>query len=116
LIFLMLGLEILAVPEDIRLIGLWSAATILVLATRLAVVLPWGLYFRIRHRERGASLLLTWGGLHGALSLAMALSLPASPYRQIVLSTTFAVVIFSILTQGLTFAPLAARLARGARR
>jgi CPA1 family monovalent cation:H+ antiporter len=55
---------------------------------------------------------LAWGGLHGALSLAMALSLPPGGARQIVLSTTFAVVIFSILAQGLTFGWLAAAIAR----
>ena len=112
LLFLMLGLELLVIRFDIRLAGLWAAAIALVLATRLVVVAPWGLYLRFRHGERGASALLTWGGLHGALSLAMALSLPTGGSRPLVLSTTFAVVIFSVLVQGLSFAPLAARLAR----
>ncbi|MBS0331373.1 MAG: cation:proton antiporter, partial [Proteobacteria bacterium] len=111
-LFLLLGLELLVVPFDLRLGGLWLAAIVLVLATRVLVVLPWGAYFRIRHQERGASVLLTWGGLHGALSLAMALSLPAGGPRDLVLSTTFAVAIFSVLVQGLTFAPLAAAMAR----
>ncbi|HEX3887584.1 MAG TPA: sodium:proton antiporter [Phenylobacterium sp.] len=112
ILFLLLGLELLVIPFDLRLGGLWALAIGLVLLTRVFVVLPWGAYFRFRGQERGAGLLLTWGGLHGALSLAMALSLPAGGPRQIVLSTTFAVVIFSVLAQGLTFGRLAARLAR----
>jgi CPA1 family monovalent cation:H+ antiporter len=110
MLFLLLGLELLVIPFDIRLGGLWIVAILLVVLTRALVVFPWGVYFRFRHQEQGASLLLTWGGLHGALSLAMALSVPAGEPRKVVLSTTFAVVIFSVLTQGLTFGRLAARL------
>jgi CPA1 family monovalent cation:H+ antiporter len=112
ILFLLLGLELLVIPFDLRLGGLWLVAILLVVLTRVLVVLPWGTFFRFHHQERGASLLLTWGGLHGALSLAMALSLPPGGARQIVLSTTFAVVIFSVLAQGLTFGPLAAMLAK----
>jgi CPA1 family monovalent cation:H+ antiporter len=115
LIFLMLGLEFLVVPFDARLPGFWTAAILLVLATRLLVVLPWGAYYHFRRREHGAGRLLTWGGLHGALSLAMALSLPEGGPRQLILSTTFAVAIFSVLAQGLTFAPVAKALARARR-
>ncbi len=112
LLFLLLGLELLVIPIEPKLIGLWIAAVLLVALARFVVVLPWGAYFRFREQERGASLLLSWGGLHGALSLALALSLPESPSRSLILSTTFAVVLTSVLLQGLTFAPLAARLAR----
>jgi CPA1 family monovalent cation:H+ antiporter len=113
LLFLMLGLEALVVRLDARLAGFWAAAVTLVLVTRFLVVTPWGVHFRLRHNERGASVLLAWGGLHGALSLAMALTLPTSGPRQLLLSATFAVVVFSVLVQGLSFAPLAARLSRG---
>jgi CPA1 family monovalent cation:H+ antiporter len=110
LLFLMLGLEVLVIHFDVRLAGLWAVAILLVVLTRFVVVLPWGAFFHFRHSERGASVLLAWGGLHGALSLAMALTLPMVPSRQLLLSTTFAVVMFSVLVQGLSFAPLAARL------
>lgn len=107
LLFLMIGLETLSVPFDLRLAGLWAAAIVLVLAARLAVVLPWGAYFWVRHQERHAGLVLGWGGLHGALSLALAFTVPAGPAQPLILSTTFAVVIFSVVVQGLTFAPVA---------
>lgn len=112
LLFLLLGLELLVVPLEIRWAGLWLAAVGLVMAARFIVVLPLGAYFHLSRQERGAGLLLGWGGLHGALSLALALSLPEGPARPIILSTTFAVVLSSVLLQGLTFGPLAAHLAK----
>jgi len=45
---------------------------------------------------------LTWGGLRGGISVALALSLPVGPYRELVLTLTYSVVVFSILVQGLT--------------
>jgi CPA1 family monovalent cation:H+ antiporter len=71
-------------------------------------------YFHHQQQERGASLILAWGGLHGALSLALALSIPPGPLRELILSTTFAVVIFSVVVQATTFAPLAALLSGAA--
>jgi CPA1 family monovalent cation:H+ antiporter len=109
-LFLLLGLQVFVLPFQIGEIGLWAAATLLAMAARLLVILPWGAYFRFRHEERGASLVLTWGGLRGALSLALALSLPRGPYKVTLLGMTFAVVVFSVLVQGLTFPYLSRRL------
>lgn len=111
-LFLLLGLELLVVPVAAPMIGLWGAAIVLVLLARLAVVAPLGTFLRLRRAEPGAGLLLAWGGLHGALSLALALSLPAGQVKALVLSTTFAVVIVSVVVQGATFGPLAGRLAK----
>ena len=113
LLFLLLGLQLLSVPVDARWVGVWLAAVPLVLVARLATVAPWGAYFHFRHLERGPSLILTWGGLHGALSLALALSMPADPSRNLILSTTYAVVVFSVVVQGLTFGRLVKALAPG---
>ena len=107
LLFMLLGLELLVIPLDLRLAGLWAAAIVLVLGARFAVVLPWGAYFQARGGERLAGLVLGWGGLHGALSLALALSVPRGPAQALILSTTFAVVVFSIVVQGLTFGRVA---------
>lgn len=49
-----------------------------------------------------ATLILTWGGLRGGISVAMVLSLPPSPYRDVLITMTYIGVVFSILAQGLT--------------
>ncbi|HYM17951.1 MAG TPA: sodium:proton antiporter [Micropepsaceae bacterium] len=109
LLFLLLGVEMIAVPFGADQVPLLLAAIPLVLLARLAVVVPWGLYFRAREREKGATEILCWGGLHGALSLALALSIPQGPERALILSVTYAVVAFSITVQGLTFTSLVRR-------
>jgi CPA1 family monovalent cation:H+ antiporter len=111
-LFLLLGLQVFVLPFRWSEIDLWLTGLVLATAARFLVVAPWGVFFRVRQEERGASLVLTWGGLRGAVSFALALSLPQSPYRDTVLSITFFVVAFSIVVQGLTFGPLTERLQR----
>ena len=103
LLFLMLGLETAVLPLDIRHLGLCAVAVPLVLLARLATVLPWGAWYRFRMREPGVSLILAWGGLRGALSLALALQAPPGPARAVILSATYAVVVFAVVVQGLSF-------------
>jgi monovalent cation:H+ antiporter, CPA1 family len=113
LLFLLLGVEMIAVPFYAHQTGLLLAAIPLVLISRFAVVMPWGSYYRFRHGEKRPTLILGWGGLHGALSLALALTIPAGPERALILSITYAVVAFSITVQGLTFTPLVKWIERG---
>jgi CPA1 family monovalent cation:H+ antiporter len=54
--------------------------------------------------------ILTWGGIRGGISVALALSLPSGPAREVLLAATYVVVAFSILVQGLTIGPLTRRL------
>lgn len=106
LLFLLLGVEMLIVSFHFNQIGLLLAAIPLVLLARFVVVMPWGAYYHLRHADRGAIAILGWGGLHGALSLALALALPQGPERSLILAVTYAVVAFSISVQGLTFVRL----------
>ena len=89
------------------------AAILLVAAGRAVAIYPCcGLFFRSAQRVSGKhQLVLFWGGLRGALALALSLGLPADmPMRESILTVTFAVVGFSVFVQGLTMAPLLRRL------
>lgn len=50
--------------------------------------------------------IMTWGGLRGGISVALALSLPAGSYREAILAVTYMIVVFSIIVQGLTIGKL----------
>ena len=114
ILFLLLGFETLVVPfrrGPTRTRG--RRLSLLVLFARVLVVAPWAIFFA-RRASRGAGTMLVWGGLHGALSLALALSIPQGPERVLILSATYAVVAFSMVVQGLTFGPLTSAFARRA--
>jgi CPA1 family monovalent cation:H+ antiporter len=112
LLFLLLGLEAAVVQISFQIVALSAAAIVLVFASRFAVVVPWGIYLSRIQGERAATTLLGWGGLHGALSLALALSLPASPFRDTIMAITFAVVVASVVAQGLSFPWLTRKIGR----
>jgi len=115
-LFFLLGMQLLVIHLNPGEAGLALAAIGLVLAARIVVVLPWGAFLHIRREEAGANEILVWGGLHGALSVALALSLPSGAERPLILAITYAVCGFSLAVQGLTFAPLTARISRSRER
>ena len=101
-LFLLVGLE-LVVAIDLRYLGIGALAVVIVLVGRyVSVALPMLFIRRVSHVPDGAVRILTWGGLRGAISLALAMSLPAGDARGLLLTSTYVVVAFSILVQGLT--------------
>ena len=110
-LFLLIGLEMLVVDIDNRVLILGGLSIIVVLLARwLAVVFPVFLLKRWVNFERHAIAMLTWGGLRGGISVALALSLPVDMFRNEFVSLTYIIVIFSIIAQGLTIGKLAKRV------
>jgi len=116
ILFVMIGIEVLVMDWTPRLELAGLIAIPLVLLVRfISVGGPALALKRVTEVPDHAVRMLTWGGLRGAISVALALSLPAGPERDAILTITYIVVIFSILVQGLTVGKLAKRLTGGAR-
>jgi monovalent cation:H+ antiporter, CPA1 family len=106
-LFVLIGLEVVILSLDQNYIFAGLLAIPLVLSARLvSVALPIGIMRRFRSFSPGVVSILTWGGLRGGISVALALSLPPGTTRDSLLTITYFVVIFSILVQGLSLAPL----------
>ncbi|MBA73241.1 MAG: sodium:proton antiporter [Verrucomicrobiales bacterium] len=103
ILFLIIGLEILALEFNFLFLVFGIIAIPLILSTRMfAVSLPVFLLKKRRSFSKGVIRALTWGGLRGGISLALALSIPKGPERDLLLTATYVVVIFSIAVQGMT--------------
>jgi CPA1 family monovalent cation:H+ antiporter len=102
-LFVLIGLEILVVPLGRQHLVAAAVAIPIVLLSRLtAVVVPSVLPFIGRCFDQQTIKILTWGGLRGGISIALALSLPPSPYRDTLIAMTYGCAVFSIAVQGLT--------------
>jgi CPA1 family monovalent cation:H+ antiporter len=110
LLFLLIGLEIAAVELDGRNLAAMAVMIPVTLLVRwfsvAASSLP--LNLRVPHRF-GSLIVLTWGGLRGGLSVAMALALPSTEWKSSILTVAYGIVVFSIVVQGLTLEGAARR-------
>jgi CPA1 family monovalent cation:H+ antiporter len=112
LVFLLIGMR--SAQVDVRAVWVSAVAAILLVTLgRAAAIYPCCLLFagsglRVSARHQ---LVLFWGGLRGALALALALGLPPEiPLREQIVTISFAVVAFSVFVQGLTMTPLLRRV------
>lgn len=116
-LFVLIGLEVLILSFIGEYLLAGSVAIVVVLLARFgAITLPINL-LRLRAEEKAqlpryTSRLMTWGGLRGGISVALALSIPAVvdgrpiPEREVIISLTYVIVVFSIIVQGLSIGPL----------
>jgi monovalent cation:H+ antiporter, CPA1 family len=110
ILFVLIGLEVLVFVEQfspVRLLAGLIAIPIVLLARLMSVGAPVLLLRPTGVPARRAIPLLTWAGLRGAIPVALALSLPAGEYRELIITMTYLVVVFSILVQGTTVRYLA---------
>lgn len=113
-LFVLVGMEVLLLEFSGPLAIGGAIAIAITLAARLATV---GAPMAVLHGRlglpRGSWRVLTWGGLRGGISVALALSLPRSDTTDVLLALTYSVVVFSILVQGLTIGAVVRRLPGG---
>jgi CPA1 family monovalent cation:H+ antiporter len=109
-LFVLIGLELLLVPRSPKLLLAGLVAIPIVLGARfVSVSAAVGVLRRFREFTPGAIRIMTWGGLRGGISVALALSLPAGDERRVLLGLAYVVVVFSIVVQGLTIGRLVRR-------
>ncbi|MBH42835.1 MAG: sodium:proton antiporter [Chloroflexi bacterium] len=112
-LFAFVGLEVVAIQLDwdYALLGILAIPAV-ILARLISISIP-GLTFHfigLVPFDRNVLAALTWGGLRGGISVALALSLPDSPERDLLVTASYIVVVFSVLVQGLTFGRLVQKL------
>jgi len=102
-LFVLIGLEVLVLNFAAEYFLAALAIIPLVLVARfISVGVPIAIMKRFRSFTPNVIRIMTWGGLRGGISVALALSLPVSETREVILAMTYAVVLFSIIVQGLT--------------
>ena len=103
LLFVLIGMELLIIRTNFIIIIIAVILIIVILATRfISVWLP-SVVIRLKEKiPRSTLIILTWGGLRGGISIALALSIPDYLNKDILVTVTYVVVCFSILVQGLT--------------
>jgi CPA1 family monovalent cation:H+ antiporter len=106
-LFMFIGLELLVIyPYFSYFLAGLLAIPLTLLSRVISIGVPVLILKRWRQFSPRTIQILTWGGLRGGISIALALSLPAGKEKSIILSITYVIVIFSILVQGLSFPKL----------
>jgi CPA1 family monovalent cation:H+ antiporter len=112
ILFLLIGFEVLIIPFNLTLFWMGCIGIVIVLLARfISVATPILILKYNTVFEKNAISVLTWGGLRGGISVALALSLPKSIVSEGLVVITYIIVLFSIIVQGLTIGKFAKKLA-----
>ncbi|CEF40304.1 sodium/hydrogen exchanger [Acetobacter senegalensis] len=107
MLFVLIGFQVLNVAFNVPLLMAMALAVPLsILARGLSVLLAMLPLYVSQQDRMGVLAVLTWGGLRGGISVSLALSLPEGPMRDILMGVCYAVVVFTILVQGLSIGPV----------
>lgn len=111
LLFLLIGFELLLIPdlENYWLIGLICIIVVL-FARYVSIKIPTLVIPFKENFSKDTITILVWGGLRGGVSIALALSIAEGPYKEIIIAATYFVVVFSIIVQGLSIGKVAHKL------
>ena len=110
-LFVLIGFKVIVLSTNFGILGISVISVFVAVTARLiAVSLPLNLLSPIIQKEKGEITILTWAGLRGGISIALALSLPDIEIKPLILTATYTVVVFSILIQGLTIEKLIKRI------
>jgi CPA1 family monovalent cation:H+ antiporter len=112
-LFVLIGLELLIIPFSWEYVLIGGAVIVIVLLARfISVAVPSYAFGFKKQFEPRTLTIMTWGGLRGGISIALALSIPAVMNRDLIVVITYTVVLFSILVQGLTIEKVIKRVIR----
>jgi CPA1 family monovalent cation:H+ antiporter len=110
-LFVLIGMEVLVIAfSPALLLGMAAAIVVTLLARLLTVGMPVGALAGLFRLPPRSWRVMTWGGLRGGISVALAFSLAPGPGRDTVLGLTYGVVVFSVLVQGLTVGKVAKKV------
>ena len=113
ILFVMIGMEILVLTFDGKyILAGFIIIPVLLFARFLSLLLPIKIYAKKLDFVPKTNLIMTWGGLRGGISIALALSLTQTMHRDLFLVITYIIVVFSIIVQGLTVGKLIKKLAK----
>ncbi|CAN7748839.1 sodium:proton antiporter [Caballeronia sp. LjRoot34] len=110
-LFALIGLQVIAVSFEIKVFWVALATIPIVLVARaISVAIPLATLRSFREVNPHSVKIMTWGGLRGGISIALVLSLPEFPGREMLIGVTYLVVVFSLLVQATTLGSLVRHL------
>jgi len=114
-LFVMIGMEMLVLSFELSyVIGGLIAVPLVLISRYLSLWLPIKFFAKKLKFVKHTNLIMTWGGLRGGISIALALSLTQDMHRELFLVITYIIVVFSIIGQGLTVGPIIKKLSKDA--